>query len=277
MGKRKGAAQQVVNTSELKKWQILLPPLAEQQRIVAKLDAAFAEIDRAVVLCKEKEAQSKKLLQKVIDDAFAFYAETTSFDSIVKHKGTGLERRANLQSADRDYPYLKMNNISSNNTLDIHEFTAVDASDDEVAKYTLNDGDFLFNTRNSVELVGKTAVVHSIDGWLFNNNILRVKFSEEFKSDYVNDFFCSSEGKRQLAKRKTGTTNVAAIYYKDLKTVEIPVTCIEKQHQITAKISKARALTASLHNTYSEKSEQLSALKSAILSGELQPPQSEAA
>ena len=261
----------------LQNFEFPLPPLAEQQRIVAKLDAAFAEIDRAFELCKDKEAQSKQLLQRAIDDAFAFDAKTISFDSIVKDKGTGLERRANLQSADKQYPYFKMNNISSSNALEVSDFTAVDASDDEVAKYTLNEGDFLFNTRNSVELVGKTAVVQGIEGWLFNNNILRVKFMDEFNSNYVNDFFCSSEGKSQLEKRKTGTTNVAAIYFKDLKTVEIPFAKIELQRQIASKIAKARAITVSLQQNYRAKAEQLACLKSAILAQELQSPQSEAA
>ena len=128
-----------------------------------------------------------------------------------------------------------------------------------------------------MELVGKTAVVRGIEGWLFNNNILRVKFSESFSSDYVNDFFSSSEGKSQLANRKTGTTNVAAIYYKDLKTIEIPIAGTKEQHEIIAKIATARALTASLRHTFSEKAEHLRALKSSILAQELQPPQSDAA
>ena len=38
---------------KLKELTISLPPLAEQQHIVAKLDAAFAEIDKAILLKKE--------------------------------------------------------------------------------------------------------------------------------------------------------------------------------------------------------------------------------
>lgn len=45
---------------------ILLPPLAEQQRIVAKLDAAFAEIDRAIEIAEAKEAEIDKLKASLI-------------------------------------------------------------------------------------------------------------------------------------------------------------------------------------------------------------------
>ena len=43
---------------------------------------------------------------------------------------------------------------------------------EEMQKYTLKDGDFFYNTRNSPELVGKCAIYHGEDGkYLFNNNI----------------------------------------------------------------------------------------------------------
>lgn len=264
-----GAAQPQITRKSLEPIEFSYPTLAEQQRIVAKLDAAFAEIDKAIELNNWRAEQSKQLLQRIIDTEFASKADSVSFDSLVKIKGTGLERRANLQSSDKEFPYLKMNNISSDNTLNLEGFTAVDASVDEVDKYTLEDGDFLFNTRNSVELVGKTAVVRGIDGWLFNNNILRVKFTDNIHPDYVNDYFCSGVGKKQLEDRKTGTTNVAAIYYKDLKTVEIPIISIEQQSEIVSKIAKARTLNTSLQKNYSSAKEQLCALKSALLKQEL--------
>ena len=45
----------------LQNFEFPLPPLAEQQRIVAKLDAAFAEIDTAIEVAEAKEAEVEKL------------------------------------------------------------------------------------------------------------------------------------------------------------------------------------------------------------------------
>jgi restriction endonuclease S subunit len=42
--------------SQIESYELLLPPLAEQQRIVAKLDGAFVEIDRAIDLTRQREA-----------------------------------------------------------------------------------------------------------------------------------------------------------------------------------------------------------------------------
>ena len=70
MSKKKGAAQQVVNTTILKNWRIPLPPLAEQQRIVAKLDAAFAEIDAAIEAVEQTTLQSFQLYQNELSKTF---------------------------------------------------------------------------------------------------------------------------------------------------------------------------------------------------------------
>jgi type I restriction enzyme S subunit len=51
-----GAIFNSINKSQIESIEILLPPLEEQQRIVAKLDAAFSEIDSAIHLTQQKEA-----------------------------------------------------------------------------------------------------------------------------------------------------------------------------------------------------------------------------
>ena len=63
-----------------------------------------------------------------------------------------------------------MNNIENfTGKCDFNNMTMVNASDEEFERYKLKDGDFLFNTRNSAELVGKTAVVEHL-AYLINHN-----------------------------------------------------------------------------------------------------------
>ena len=50
-----------INRNDVYEQTIKLPPLAEQQRIVAKLDAAFAEIDRAIEIAEANEDEVGKL------------------------------------------------------------------------------------------------------------------------------------------------------------------------------------------------------------------------
>ena len=52
--------------SQIEGYEIPLPPLAEQQRIVAKLDAAFAEIDKAVELTNKRKVELNSLKSSVL-------------------------------------------------------------------------------------------------------------------------------------------------------------------------------------------------------------------
>ena len=57
-----------LNQANLKTILIPLPPLAEQQRIVAKLDAAFAEIDDALSLTRQREVALTSLKSSILSN-----------------------------------------------------------------------------------------------------------------------------------------------------------------------------------------------------------------
>lgn len=62
----RGAAQANVSTKDILTISLELPPLAEQQRIVTKLNAAFAEIERALDLTRQREMELISLKSSVL-------------------------------------------------------------------------------------------------------------------------------------------------------------------------------------------------------------------
>ena len=61
-----GASINNLKFSQIEDFEFPLPPLAEQQRIVAKLDAAFAEIDRGIKTTKAKESEISRLNTSIL-------------------------------------------------------------------------------------------------------------------------------------------------------------------------------------------------------------------
>ena len=61
------SAQNGFNKEEISAFEFPLPSIAEQKRIVAKLDAAFDEIDKAVALLDVKETEIEKLAGSLRD------------------------------------------------------------------------------------------------------------------------------------------------------------------------------------------------------------------
>lgn len=137
----------------------------------------------------------------------------------------GIDRGRSMQGPEKAFAYFKMNNIRNSGGIDLSDLTRIDAAPDEIESFALADGDFLFNTRNSRELVGKTCVFRppSEEPVLYNNNILRVKFIDGFSSDFLDYWFRSPEGKSGLEKLKSNTTNVCAIYQGKLSGFPCPI------------------------------------------------------
>jgi len=169
--------------------------------------------------------------------------EVKIFDEVINFSQIGLVRNNKEQSLEYDFRYLKMNNINNDNGLNEDSFKFVNATNEEVEKYQLVNDDFLFNTRNSFELVGKSCLYQSDykKPTLFNNNILRVRFKEFLVPEFVAYAFSSKQLVDDLEKLKSGTTNVVGIYYKSLKNLEIPVPPLPQQKQIVEILDKAFA------------------------------------
>ena len=238
-----------IRKSDLEKVAFPLAPSAEQQRIVDRIESLFAKLDEAKQKAQDAldsfETRKAAILHK------AFTGELTAqwrkkhgmgmeswkqiqFSDLTSDVRLGLVRSKAEQSYESLHPYLKMNNITSDGTIDIADIVNVDATEDEVELFALQYGDFLFNTRNSYELVGKNAVwnIDLQNKVLFNNNIMRVRFKHGINPFLVSFYLNSKEGKQKLDKCKKNTTNIAAIYAKNLNQIQIPIMSKDEQTEI---------------------------------------------
>ena len=141
-----------------------------------------------------------------------------------------------------------MNNIRNSGGLDLSDLARVDATANEVEEFSLNDGDFLFNTRNSRDLVGKTGVFRPISGdtILYNNNILRVTFVEGVAPDFLDYWFRSPPGRAELETLKSSTTNVCAIYQGRLSGFLCPIPPLAEQRRIVIRVRQLMGLVDQL-------------------------------
>jgi type I restriction enzyme S subunit len=174
--------------------------------------------------------------------------EWAPFRRLPLQASVGIDRGRSMQGPDKAVGYFKMNNIRNTGGFDLSDLTRIDATSDEVEAFALDDGDFLFNTRNSRELVGKTCVFRpaSNDPILYNNNILRVKFIEGFSPDFLDYWFRCPQGAAELERLKSNTTNVCAIYQGKLSDFVCVVPPLAEQHRIVARVEQLMALVDTL-------------------------------
>lgn len=214
-----------LSPKELAATPIPLPPLDEQRRIAGILDAADA--------LRRQRREALALLDTLPGAIFAdlFGDDPNSagdwpikkFGDLVSENLIGLVRGAKQISPDLPIPYLKMDCITPTGRIDLGKLVAIEASPEEIKKYSLAQGDLLFNTRNTKELVGKSAVYFGPENVVFNNNVMRVRTTDETSPDFLSNYLRSPYGRRQLEQRKSGTTSVFAVYAKNLMNLPVPV------------------------------------------------------
>jgi len=266
----RGAAQQNVSTKDLVEIKIPIPPQEEQRRIIQKLDEAFAGLAKAKENAEKNLQNARALFESHLEFVFTQrgpeWAEKP-FEDLIESNVIGLTKNSREQGDDKPWPYVKMNNITQDNRFEFTSFTCVDANSEELSKFSLKNGDFLFNTRNSHELVGKSCIYESVTSKtvLYNNNIMRIRFRREIDPRYILHAFSSSGVSKRLNKLKSGTTNVSAIYFKDLKSLLIPYPPIEEQKNISRKLMIFSEETQRLARLYEQKLEALESFKKSIL------------
>ena len=153
--------------------------------------------------------------RKFKDNIVSIQTGTNLLGSTV-NEGTPLIKMGNLQRGY--FSFKKLEYLDSNSNV---------GSEDIV-----NYGDFLFNTRNTLELVGKGATWTGISGkYAFNSNIARFKF-DGIDTIFFNYLYNTQQVVSQVHARAVGTTSVSAVYPRDLNSLLYYLPSIEEQQKI---------------------------------------------
>jgi len=266
-GLQSGAGQPHVYPRDIIHIKIPLPPLPVQKQIVSILERAEKLKEKR----KKANEETSKLMQSIFLEMFGEFRAYPFkiFEELIQEQKLGVVKSSSQQNPLFKYNYFKMNNITLDGNSDLSEVVKVNASEEEVKEFSLQKYDFLFNTRNTPELVGKNCVFRDNRLFLFNNNIMRIRFKNEIKPNYINFLFNTSEYKQKLNQIKTGTTSVCAIYYKNLKKIKIPIPPIELQNQFALIVEKVESLKENQQKSTEDINQLFDALMQKAFNGEL--------
>ena len=329
-----------------------LPPLAEQERILAKIDELFSELDQGIENLKKARAQLETYRQAVLKHAFEgrltvqwrdqnkdniekpeqliarikqkraeqFKRHILAWKTALrrwnqegnpsnkprkpKHPPTvddisndgistlptladswiwgklalmtcGVEYgTASKSSPSGEVPVLRMGNIQDAK-LDWSDLVYT-SDHDEIKKYSLKDGDVLFNRTNSPELVGKTALYRGERPAIFAGYLIRINHIEAVvDGQYVNLFLNSRVARQYGNSVKTDGVNQSNISGSKLVEYPFPYCSIEEQHEATTILDRTLSHLEEMEAEVVKQLHTANTLRKAILkkafSGQLVP------
>jgi type I restriction enzyme S subunit len=260
-----------LSAGDLKGETIPLPPLPEQRRIAAILDKADALRTKR----REALAQLDRLAQSIFVEMFGSYKKghihwkTVPLGELATEMKIGLVRNSEEFGDAFSTPYVRMNSIGRSGEFIPELVQRTNVTDEELDEYRLEAGDLLFNTRNSKELVGKTAIFRETGDYVYNNNLMRIRLDERVDAEYVAQCFLTSFIQQELEFRKSGTTSVFAIYGRDLNTIPIPLPPIRAQREFGERMQKIAAMRKTMNQGEDAVSGMFASLQHRAFRGEL--------
>lgn len=173
-----------------------------------------------------------------------------------------------------DWPLIKMGNLGRGE-IKLNRLEFINSGQTPAARDLLKKGDILFNTRNTLDLVGKVSIWRSeLPEAYFNSNIARIDFNQRRVASkrYINYALNTPIFISMLRGIATGTTSVAAIYGRDLVKLQIPLPSPTEQRAIAKALSDADALIESLEQLLTKKRQIKQGAMQELLTGERRLP-----
>ncbi|MDQ6755318.1 MAG: restriction endonuclease subunit S [Bacteroidota bacterium] len=264
-----GNAQPHISQQFVKDLVIPLPSLQHQIHIANFLSKAETLI--------EQRKQSIAVLDEFLKSIFLEMFGTPTSNKRKFPKGTirdivtevkyGTSKPAEEKGK---YPYLRMNNITSDGYWDFSKMKFINIHDDnEKKKCSVKRGDLLFNRTNSKELVGKTAVFNLDDEMIIAGYLIRLRFNEKANPYFVWGYLNSLHGKQTLLGMCNSIVGMANINAQELQDIKIIIPPLELQTQFANIVIKTETLKEQYKNSLRELENLYSSLSQRAFKGEL--------
>ena len=268
-----------LNKAKLKELPILVPPLAEQERIVAKLDAAFAEIDRIVESYEDSISNAKDCLSQV--RASRISEMLNSSQKAKLGSLASLKNGLNCNKSEKGYPVkiLGVGDFGNRFKTGTEGLQMIETSSPVSTDYHLEHGDIVFVRSNgNKQLIGRSIVIENPkEPSTFSGFCIRCRIEvEDISSLFLCHYLKSSVVRDKLISGGIGT-NISSLNQKMLADIDVPLLSEHEQMSLVRWIEGLEKSFEDLLMTLVKRVQLADKLKSTILAQELQPPQSEVA
>jgi type I restriction enzyme S subunit len=248
--------------------EIALPPLAEQRRVVARIEALAAQIADAHSLRQEAQAETKAVLQAAKRMILSSVKEANrpKLREIAELRYGISAPISNATDPALGQPIVRMANVSIEGDLDLSDMRYIPASAKEQQQFRLERGDLLLNWRSgSSQHVGKTAIFDHDGDYLFASFLLRIRPSREkvfpeWLKSVLN--FMRAEGVFLDAQRFQVNTKLNASEFGEFEIIVPP---LPEQCRILSELDALQAQVDPLKRLQAETAAGLDALLPAIL------------
>lgn len=247
----------------LEKMKLSVPPIDEQERIVARIEELFSQLDSGVETLRKTKQQLAVYRQAVLKEAFAGFTDKKpirEMSSLVTSGSRGWAqyyadtgaRFIRITDLTRDGIHLKNDSIQH----------VVLPDKAEGKRSRLIGGDVLVSI--TADLGSIALIPDSIEEAYINQHIAMVRFNNPDQGEFMAWYLRSEWGQKDLLKNKRGGGKLG-LGLDDIRDTPVPVVSDEEAQQIVAFIDNRLSVCDSIEQTVDTALQQAEAMRQSIL------------
>ena len=263
-----GDRRRTLNPEALFACEIPLPPLQEQQRIVARIEELSSLINKARTL----RQQSVKQADAIMSSSWSAHSnsETSRKFSIADLIGdSGLRNGRSVKSTGEE-SQIRCLALSAmrNGLIDIHDSKPVIMPLKEAALFQVQKGDvYIVRGNGSKDLCGRAGLVtEDTCGLIFPDLFIRISLpTDQILPEFFVAVWNSSTIRSVIEEKAKTTSGIWKINQGHILSTHIPVPPLLEQHLIVAELQALQTEMDAIRTLQSKTAEELDALLPAIL------------
>lgn len=263
-----GTTRKRISRKNLDRIEMIFPPLPEQERIVARIEELFSQLDARVETLKKTKAQLSVYRQAAITEAFSVENNTPNvcLSDIAQIIG-GITKGRDLSGTETiELPYLRVANVQ-NGYLDLSEIKTIKLRVDEKERYLLKPGDVLYTEGGDRDKLGRGTVWRGeIKDCVHQNHVFKARVDQSKAiPEYVAFWSMSTPARNYFYQKGKQSVNLASINKTVLAALTLPLPALEKQREIINHIESRLSVCDSIEQTVDTALQQAEAMRQSIL------------
>jgi len=263
----------IVNKSKFETIEVIIPPLSEQQAIVAKIEELFSDLENGKQQLLTAQLQLKTYRQSLLKWAFEGKLTNKNIKDGVIPKGWKVVELKNVTSILGDglhgtpkysdtgeYYFINGNNLCDGRIILKTETKRVSLEEYEKYKKQLNDNTILVSingTLGNVAFYSNEKVILGKSACYFN-------VLHDVDKNYVRLLLTGQQFQNYAQNNATGST-IKNVSLKSMREFKFPLPSLEEQGQIVQELESKLTVCDKIEETISQSLQQVETLKQSIL------------
>lgn len=260
-----GTTRLKLTQADMKRIPVPVPPKKEQERIVARIEELFSQLDNGVETLQKTKQQLAVYRQAVLQQAFCPSAGWKK-KTVSEIGDVNLGRQRSPKNISKQYPtkYIRAANITEQG-LSLEDILDMEFTPSEREKYCLRDGDIVISEASgSASQVGKPAIWRNeIPDCCFQNTVIRHRVYTEhpeyifwyYKYLYQSGYF----------SRIVGGVGINHLGAQNFANIVIKVAPYDEQMGIVEQIELKMSVCDDIEKTVGNAIQQAEAMRQSIL------------